>query len=117
MRGNNDSPALWHNDEIDIVSDLGNIAELELPGGKLVVEHGHRHGMHMPDHNKLRKAHPEARLIVYGHSHKITQDLTQKPWVVNPGAAGKTRTHGGPSCIVLTATPQQWKLEEYRFED
>ena len=117
VRGNNDSPAHWHSDEAHAVEPLGHVAELDLPGGKLVVEHGHRHGMHMPDHQKLRKAHPYAKLIVYGHSHKIVQDLEQKPWVINPGAAGKTRNHGGPSCIVLKATPQEWTLVEHRFTD
>ena len=116
VRGNNDHPKIWHEDEAHIVEAIGDIAELELPGGKLVAEHGHRHGIHMPCHEKLRKAHPHARLIVYGHSHKIVSDLEQKPWVVNPGAAGKTRTHGGPSCIVLKATPRDWELQQYRFE-
>ena len=115
VRGNNDHPSMWHEDEAHIVEPIEHVAELDLPGGKLVVEHGHRHGMHMPDHQKLRKAHPHARLIVYGHSHKIIQDLDEKPWVVNPGAAGKTRNHGGPSCIVLTASPKEWTLEEFRF--
>jgi putative phosphoesterase len=117
VRGNNDSPAHWAEEEVRALSALGHVAELELPGGTLVVEHGHRHGMHMPDHYKLRKAHPYARLIVYGHSHKIVQDLNEKPWVVNPGAAGKTRTHGGPTCIVLKATPKEWTLEEHRFAE
>ena len=117
VRGNNDHPAIWHEDEAHIVEPIGHVAELGLPGGKLVVEHGHRHGMHMPCHEKLRKAHPHARLVVYGHSHKIVCDLEDTPWVVNPGAAGKTRIYGGPSCVVLTATAKEWTLQEHHFSN
>jgi hypothetical protein len=56
-------------------------------------------------------------MVVYGHTHKKVIDDYQQPWVVNPGAAGSTRTRGGASCLILTACAQFWKLESYRFED
>jgi hypothetical protein len=40
-----------------------------------------------------------------------------EPWVVNPGASGKVRTHGGPSCLVLHASEDIWKIETVLFED
>lgn len=115
VAGNNDIPEKWPEFETDIVQQLPRTAELELPGGILVVEHGHRHGHHAPRHDLLRRTHPHARAIVYGHSHKLICDQDEDPWVVNPGAAGRVRTHGGPSCLVLTAARENWSIESFRF--
>lgn len=115
VAGNNDVPAKWSQFELGVVEKLPHVAQLELPGGVLVVEHGHRHGHHAPRHDLLRRAHPNARAIVYGHSHKLVVDQDDTPWVLNPGAAGRIRTYGGPSCLVLTATQDQWNIEMHRF--
>lgn len=118
VTGNNDAPALWPDNEADIVSRLPAIAEIELPGGRVAIEHGHKHGMHQPDHASLRASHPQARVIVYGHTHTMLVDDSESPWVINPGAAGATRTRGGPSCLILTASADaQWSIEMIRFED
>jgi hypothetical protein len=90
--------------------------DLKVPGGIIAVEHGHAQGHHSPSHAVLRRRHPQARVVVYGHTHKLIIDQTELPWVINPGAAGKMRTHGGPSCLVLTASEgQEWKVQEFRF--
>ena len=116
--GNNDAPSLWAEDEIAVVSTLPAIAEIELPGGTVVIEHGHKHGMHQPDHGSLRAMHSHAKVIVYGHTHTMLVDDDAKPWVINPGAAGATRTRGGPSCLILTASAdKEWDIEMIRFED
>ncbi len=116
--GNNDAPCLWDKSEEHIVSALPAIAELDLPGGKIVIEHGHKHGMHQPDHTSLRAAHSQARVIVYGHTHTMVVDDNFMPWVINPGAAGATRTNGGPSCLILTASEdKEWHIEMIRFEE
>ena len=115
VAGNNDIPKKWPEFESEIVQQLPHMAELELPGGILVVEHGHRHGHHAPRHALLRHTHPHARAIAYGHSHQLVCDQDEQPWVINPGAAGRVRTHGGPSCLVLTATRTHWALEQHRF--
>lgn len=96
---------------------LPETSELKLPGGTIRIEHGHVHGHQQPCHNSLRQTHPEARVIVYGHTHKMVQDKTGMPWVINPGAAGQTRTHGGPSCLILTANDADWNVQEFRFAD
>ena len=44
-------------------------------------------------------------------------DQEAEPWVVNPGASGKVRTHGGPSCLVLHASEDIWEIEAVLFED
>ena len=118
VTGNNDCADLWDISETSIVNALPAIAEIELPGGTVAIEHGHRHGIHQPDHASLRASHPQARVIVYGHTHTMLVDDSETPWVINPGAAGETRTGGGASCMILTAVTQgEWNIEMIRFND
>ena len=99
-------------------SELPEILSIDMPGGKITIEHGHLHGAHNPCHDSLRKAHADAKVIIYGHTHKKVIDKSAEPWVVNPGAAGETRTHGGPSCLVITCSEKDdWKIEKHRFFD
>lgn len=116
VAGNNDIPAVWSEEERERVMSLPHKAELELPGGRLIIEHGHRLGNH-PEHDQLRWDHAEARMVVYGHTHHQVVDKDDSPWIVNPGASGRVRTHGGPSCLVLYASETDWRLESFRFAD
>lgn len=116
VAGNNDYPEAWDAEEVEVVSALPDSSTLELPGGLLIVEHGHRLG-NSPDHDQLRWDHAEARLIVYGHTHRRVIDQKAEPWVVNPGASGKVRTHGGPSCLILRASETEWTMETVLFAD
>jgi putative phosphoesterase len=109
VAGNNDS--YLHGDSVPQQN------ELELPGGKICIEHGHLHGMQKPSHDSLRKAYPDAKVIVYGHTHSMLQDKKETPWIINPGAAGRTRTRGGPSCLVLKANDEEWHIQEIRFAE
>ena len=115
VRGNNDVPGLWPGDELDVLETVPDVRVLDLPGGRLAVEHGHAHGWSSPDLGQLRAAHPGVRAIVYGHTHRQLIDREQSPWVLNPGAAGRIRNRGGPSCLVLTASPGSWNIETFRF--
>ncbi len=117
VAGNNDYALAWPEDQADIVDALPQIAELKLPGGIIKIEHGHLHDMHSPDHEDLRKAHPEARAVIYGHTHKKVIDDYKLPWVMNPGAAGNQRNRGGSSCMVLTASEDDWSIQSFRFLD
>lgn len=116
VAGNNDYAALWKKEESHIVNALPASDKLELPGGHLIVEHGHRLGNH-PEHDNFRRDHADAKLIVYGHTHHRVVDQKQEPWVVNPGASGKVRTHGGPSCLVLHASKEEWKIDTVIFAE
>lgn len=116
VAGNNDQPGIWADGAEDVVATLPRTAALHLPGGILAVEHGHFHGHRTPDHDSLRQAHPQARLIVYGHTHRLCQDDEAGPGIINPGAAGRTRTHDGPSCLILDAAVDGWRLETRQFE-
>ena len=115
--GNNDHPVLWPHGQSDTLKAIPEIVELDLAGGRLSIEHGDRHNPVAPDHQALRDAFPESRLIVYGHTHKMIIDNQTLPWVANPGAAGNTRTRGGPSCLILTISDGDWEIESIRFED
>lgn len=116
VRGNNDTPRDWAGKDTTGLDDLPRLAELELPGGRLVVLHGHRSGPLYERHQRLRRRFPDARAVVIGHSHRQACDCDALPWVLNPGAAGKYRTFGGPGCLVLTASEAEWVLEAHRFD-
>ena len=114
VRGNNDLPQKWIGQQ-DLLNKLPLEAELPLPGGQLMVVHGHRAGPVATRHLNLRKRYPQARAVVYGHSHRMVRDQVQLPWILNPGAAGKSRTYGGPSCMILHIDGEQWRVETLRF--
>ncbi len=115
VRGNNDIPAKWPAQDLKFLEQLGEEECLELPGGSLVVVHGDRAGSGAARHARLRRSYPAARAVVYGHSHQLVCDRTALPWVLNPGAAGRARTYGGPSCILLKALDLHWSVTVRRF--
>lgn len=111
--GNNDLPPRWPENDRHLLARLDEQLYIELPGGVLAVEHGHRVNPVRTRHDKLRARHPGARAIVYGHSHRLAVDQNTDPWVLNPGAAGRDRTYGGASCLILT-TGRYWQLTTFR---
>ncbi|MEK8088863.1 metallophosphoesterase family protein [Thermithiobacillus plumbiphilus] len=115
VRGNNDVPEKWPGSELALLSGIPLEVSLMLPGGDLVVVHGDRAGPTKTRHARLRALYPAARAIVYGHSHQLICDTAQTPWVLNPGAAGRVRTFGGPSCLILEAGTTDWQVRAQRF--
>jgi hypothetical protein len=113
VSGNNDVASKWEGSRGELEA-LPSEVVLEAPGGTVVVVHGHRVLPARDRHARLRALHPAARAIVYGHSHRRVLDLEETPWVINPGAAGKARTFGGPSACILTARPRRWRVEALR---
>jgi predicted phosphodiesterase len=72
--------------------------------------------MYKPSHDDLRRAHPDARLIIYGHTHISVIDKDNPvQWVANPGASGDTRNKGGPSCMMLSIENNEWDLQLFKF--
>lgn len=115
IRGNNDDAGHWAENEQDILTNLGAEASVDLPGGRLKVVHGDDGGTLEQRHRRYRRQYSDYRAIVYGHSHRQNLACDEDPWLLNPGAAGRTRTQGGPSCLVLTCDEQNWKVEAKHF--
>lgn len=113
VRGNNDVPGKWLGPTADLQA-LPERIDVPLPGGTLVLEHGHRHPA-ARRHARLRAAHPGARAVLCGHSHRLLQDFAAAPWILNPGAAGRARTGGGPSCLLLEAGAVAWRVSVWQF--
>ena len=117
VRGNNDTPDQWPRGTESSLRLLPDALSIDVPGGVLVVVHGHRARPASGRHQILRERYPTARGIVYGHTHRLLVDVDSQPWVLNPGAAGHTRNQGTPSCLVLTATADAWRVDIHAFPD
>ena len=113
VRGNNDVPGKWRGSHRDLVALPATLA-VPLPGGVLAVEHGDRYPAARRT-GRLRAVHSDARAVLCGHSHRLLQDLAATPWILNPGAAGRARTGDGPSCLLLDASAEQWRLSACRW--
>lgn len=116
IRGNNDTPDRWAEGEHHLLETLPREARLALPGGELVLVHGDDGGSLVERHQRYRRRFPEARAVVYGHSHRQLVDREAEPWLLNPGAAGRTRTYGGPGCLILDCAADGWRVESLVFE-
>ena len=114
VRGNNDVPEKWAAKDQAELTNIHEIAEINLPGGGIVLLHGDKYPMNATRHKKLREHFPHAKAIVYGHSHKLVCDQSHLPWVLNPGASGKTRTKGGASCLKIEINKDVWKVSTFR---
>jgi putative phosphoesterase len=114
VRGNNDVASKWPRAERAVLDALDDEALVDLPGGLLIAVHGDRYAP-ATRHARLRREHSDARAIVYGHSHRLVIDDAATPWILNPGAAGRARTYGGPTCLVLEARARDWRVEAHRF--
>ena len=102
VNGNNDS-----------YSELADVVTVSTPVGKIMLTHGDKH---YPDfHDSLRKSFPDAFLIIYGHTHHHVIDMAEKPYIINPGAAGQTRTHGGASCVIISNSDNGLSIELKKF--
>ena len=117
VRGNNDVASKWVPGEHPRLDGLPWEAAVSLPGGKLAVVHGHQieRGTERR-HAWLRERFSDARVVVYGHTHRRCIDRSSRPWCVNPGAAGRDRTFGGPSLVVIDVEGARWRLRTVRFE-
>ena len=83
----------------DDYPELSKMETIQTQYGDIIVEHGDKHTIDY--HGSLRESHPDALFIIYGHTHKHICDMRTKPYVLNPGASGNTRTQGGASCGLI----------------
>lgn len=106
--GNNDTPQRWGGAEVALPESVC----IDVRGGALVVIHGHQFPQAKRRHAQLRARYPDARFIVYGHSHRRCIDDALLPWVINPGASGRARTFGGASAVMLVWRRRRWVASE-----
>ncbi len=86
-------------DSSPLTERLPEVQELKLRRRNIVVTHGHRLGSPTPE--LLRRAHPAAQIIIYGHTHQPYVGRADGVLVVNPGAAGPARFRLKPSIAIL----------------
>ena len=91
--GNTDAPGR---------ADLTERLDVLIGGIRVVVTHGHEVGSPTPE--ALVAAHPQAEVLVYGHTHKPMVTRIGDTLVVNPGAAGPRRFDLTPSVAKLHIT-------------
>lgn len=106
--GNNDTPQRWGGVDVGLPESLC----IDVRGGTLLAIHGHQIPRASERHARLRARYPDARVIVYGHSHRRCVDDSTLPWVINPGACGRARTFGGASAVILQWRGGQWIASE-----
>ena len=92
--------AVWGNtDGMEVRAAVPEIAQVMLAGRRITVTHGHQLGSPKPA--GLLHAHPDADVIVYGHTHRPLQREMDGRWVINPGGAGAPRFGLNPSVMVV----------------
>ena len=106
--GNNDRRFPYSTDP------LPEVAQVALPGGTISLLHGHQFGAIRPCHDAMRAEFPGSKGIIYGHSHHQVHADEGAPWLLNPGAAGHTRTNGGSACAQLDIDGANWQIRLIR---
>lgn len=82
--------AVWGNtDDWDVRRRVPEVARVELGGVAVVVVHGQQFGSPTPA--ALAAAHPDAGLVVFGHSHQPGMERVGSTLALNPGSAGRRR--------------------------
>lgn len=89
-------------DGFDVRARVKERVSVELEGWPVLVTHGHELGSPRPA--ALRDAYPDARIILYGHTHVPLVEQLEDVLVVNPGAAGPARFRLEPSVAILEIT-------------
>jgi putative phosphoesterase len=87
---------------------LSRSVELELTGVRIHVSHGHELGSPTPDALLDRY---DARVVVYGHTHRALIEERDARWCVNPGAAGARRFNLMPSVAILSIEAKSIQVE------
>lgn len=117
VRGNNDIEDKWPSQDLDELEKIPEYLEIKFQNQIVGLIHGHQYDPVRKRHDKLRRHFSHADIVVYGHSHRYVLDQEEKPWVLNPGAGGYTRTFGGASVVVMNYENEVWSITPYKLEE
>jgi uncharacterized protein len=84
------------------ISDVAPLRQVvDLGDLRVGLTHGHLHGGPSSRHRQLRRAFAGDRVdaVIYGHTHCAATDISERPWVLNPGSASQGR--GGARSVGL----------------
>ncbi|HUE95821.1 MAG TPA: metallophosphoesterase family protein, partial [Longimicrobiaceae bacterium] len=105
--------AVWGNvDGFALRQRLPEVARLDLEGVAVAIVHGQQFGSPTPA--AVARAHPDAALVVFGHSHEPVIERVGQVLAVNPGSAGPAR-FGLPVAVAI-ATILDRKVSAERVE-
>jgi uncharacterized protein len=106
--------AVWGNtDGMELRARLPEIARVRLAGVDVVVLHGQQLGSPTPE--RVVAGHPDAGLVVFGHSHKPVVRQVGGTWAVNPGSAGPIRFGVAPTLVVAEVDTERITAELIRL--
>lgn len=81
---------VWGNtDDMEVRARVPEVVRVSLDGVQVVVVHGHQFGS--PNPRVVARAHREAGLVVFGHTHHPVVEWVGTTLAVNPGSAGPRR--------------------------
>lgn len=91
--------AVWGNtDGFDIRLRVPEVAREEWDGHTVIALHGHQLGTPTPE--AVAAEHPDADLIVFGHTHRPVIRRVGSVLTVNPGSCGARRFDLPPTLVL-----------------
>lgn len=95
--------AVWGNvDGWEVRRETEEDVRAEVGGVSVAVEHGHR----VSDHDELLDLHPDARVVIHGHTHLPRVERRADGRVLlNPGSAGPRRFRKPVTAALMRAGP------------
>jgi putative phosphoesterase len=92
----------------DFFADAPKEKILVLGNHTILMTHGHRYGVNFGTGRAKEAALQQgADILLYGHTHKPSIDLSSSVWAVNPGSISQPRQENGkPSYIIMDIDPK-----------
>lgn len=82
---------------------------IEWDGHRILLLHGHTHMGRLALYYKAKAEN--CSVVCFGHTHVASIELYDGVLLLNPGSLSRPRDRKGPSCAVLTVTPDGVEAE------
>lgn len=80
---------------------------LSIDGYRILLTHGHRHGVYYGHEEIVRKAKSEnCDAVFYGHTHAFHMGMEEGVFFINPGSASLDRSGQGNSYGIVEISPK-----------